>query len=247
MVVGRIHSVRFESPWYSPTGSSRVSYTRLSFPAGLFLLSPRLLLFMAGEARTLLTPLEAFLAFQFGTLLCAVSIGVIVNVRKPSAIPCVSTDKCKDPFRQFVHSSCDRPKTTPALSSVSRPYHWRITPDVPFSVQRQRNRDAVYCILRSHWDGRIVGVMDSETAHLIHHTWPRLTGGGIRSSSPALVGAQNLGQINAPPPSYLATNLQRRRSRKAQEINSPSCALCNHGHSHCQAGSRIMYVMFSIK
>jgi len=38
----------------------------------------------------------------------------------------------------------------------------------------------------------------------------------IRSSSPVLTGAQNLGQTNAPPPSFLATNLQRRRSKGAR-------------------------------
>jgi len=47
---------------------------------------------MTGEPWTLLTPLEAFLAFQFGTLLFAVSLGVIVNVREPSAISPVLTD-----------------------------------------------------------------------------------------------------------------------------------------------------------
>lgn len=36
---------------------------------------------MTGESRTLLTNLEAFLAFQFGILLFAVSLGVLVNVR----------------------------------------------------------------------------------------------------------------------------------------------------------------------
>lgn len=49
---------------------------------------------MAGEPRTLLTPLEAFLAFQFGILLSAVSLGVLVNVRKPSAIFIIPTDMC---------------------------------------------------------------------------------------------------------------------------------------------------------
>ena len=49
-------------------------------------------------------------------------------------------------------------------------------------------------------------------------------GGSTRSSSPALVGARNLGQTNVPPHSYLATNLQPRRSRKARGRNSPSRA-----------------------
>jgi len=71
-----------------------MSYARLISLAGLFVISPRLLIFMAGEPRTLLTPLEAFLAFQFGTLLFAVSIGVLVNVREPSAIFIVPTDIC---------------------------------------------------------------------------------------------------------------------------------------------------------
>ena len=71
-----------------------ISCTRLVVLAGLFVISPRLLIFMTGEPRTLLTPLEAFLAFQFGILLFAVSLGVIVNVREPSAISFVFTDTC---------------------------------------------------------------------------------------------------------------------------------------------------------
>lgn len=70
------------------------SCARLIALAGLFVISPRLLIFMAGEPRTLLTPLEAFLAFQFGILLSAVSLGVLVNVRKPSAIFIIPTDMC---------------------------------------------------------------------------------------------------------------------------------------------------------
>ncbi|KAF9651548.1 hypothetical protein BDM02DRAFT_3065306, partial [Thelephora ganbajun] len=52
---------------------------RLLVLAGLFVISPKFLIFMTGEPRTLLTPLEAFLAFQFGVLLFAVSLGVLVN------------------------------------------------------------------------------------------------------------------------------------------------------------------------
>lgn len=90
---------------------------------------------MAGEPRTLLTPLEAFLAFQFGILLFAVSLGVLVNVRKPSVIFIVPTDMFQVPFQRSVHSSCDgRLESTSVLSSVTRPYHRRITPDVPLGV-----------------------------------------------------------------------------------------------------------------
>jgi len=38
----------------------------------------------------------------------------------------------------------------------------------------------------------------------------------VRSPSPALVGARNLGQTNALPPSSSATNPQRQKSRKAR-------------------------------
>ena len=66
-----------------PFSGSRltVQYVRLLVLAGLFVVSPRLLIFMAGESRTILTPLEAFLAFQFGTLWFSVSVAVLVNVR----------------------------------------------------------------------------------------------------------------------------------------------------------------------
>lgn len=61
-------------------------YIRLLVLAGLFVISPRLLIFMTGESRTLLTTLEAFLAFQFGVLLFAVSLGVLANVRTPRGV-----------------------------------------------------------------------------------------------------------------------------------------------------------------
>jgi hypothetical protein len=74
------------SPW-SPRGWQLiVPCVRLLVLAGLFVVSPRLLIFMAGESRTLLTTLEAFLTFQFGILLFAVSLGVLVNVRRPIGI-----------------------------------------------------------------------------------------------------------------------------------------------------------------
>jgi len=141
-------SVSSPLAWVCLTSNSHVSCARLLLLAGLFVVSPRLLIFMAGEPRTLLTPLEAFLAFQFGILLCAVSLGVLVNVREPPAIPCIPTDNRQVPFRHFVHSSYDRrPKSKPALSSITHPRHCRITPDVPLSIQHQRNRDVVYRIL----------------------------------------------------------------------------------------------------
>ena len=66
--------------------SAHVSCARLLALAGLFTVSPRLLIFMTGEPRTLLTPLEAFLAFQFGILSFGVSLGVLVNVRALSGV-----------------------------------------------------------------------------------------------------------------------------------------------------------------
>jgi hypothetical protein len=69
------------SPRYFLVHSSPVSCARWLVLAGLLVMSPRLLIFMTGEPRTLLTPLEAFLAFQLGITLFAVSVGVLVNVR----------------------------------------------------------------------------------------------------------------------------------------------------------------------
>ena len=74
------------SPRHFLVHSSPLSRTRWLMLAGLLVMSPRLLIFMAGEPRTLLTPLEAFLAFQLGITLFAVSVGVLVNVRAPSGI-----------------------------------------------------------------------------------------------------------------------------------------------------------------
>ena len=53
------------------------------------------------------------------------------------------------------------------------------------------------------------------------------TGGFIRSPSLALVGVQNLGQTSTPPPSYLATDLQHRRSRKARGRSNPNRTCCS--------------------
>lgn len=90
---------------------------------------------MAGESRTLLTPLEAFLAFQLGILMFGVSLGVLVNVREPFADSFVPTDMFQVPFWRFVCSSCDGGlESTPVLSSVTGPYHWRVAPDVLLSV-----------------------------------------------------------------------------------------------------------------
>lgn len=75
-------SHRYFSGWWLTA-----PYVRLFILAGLFVISPRLLIFMAGESRTLLTALEAFLAFQFAILLFAVSVGVLVNVRTPHGTP----------------------------------------------------------------------------------------------------------------------------------------------------------------
>jgi len=67
----------------------------------LLVISPRLLIFMTGESRTSLTTLEAFLAFQFGILLFAVSLGVLVNVPSGAFYALHATD---DPNRrQFSH------------------------------------------------------------------------------------------------------------------------------------------------
>lgn len=52
------------------------------------------------------------------------------------------------------------------------------------------------------------------------------TDGFIRSLSLALVGAQNLGQTSTPPPSYLATNLQHRKSRKTRGRSNSNRTCC---------------------
>jgi len=65
----------------------------------------------------------------------------------------------------------------------------------------------------------------------------------IRSSSPALAGVRNLGQTNAPLPSSSATNLQRRRSRKARGRRGPNYGVPSQSTlvSHSQAtGSRVI-------
>jgi hypothetical protein len=144
------------------TNGSHVSRARLLVLAGLFVISPRLLIFMAGESRTILTPLEAFLAFQFGILLFAVSVGVLINVCAPSDICWVYAYRYTGPFWRFVHSS-RRSASTPTLSSATYPYDWRNPPDVILSVQRNKNRNVVYCVFRNDWNGWVVGVMDSET------------------------------------------------------------------------------------
>jgi len=83
------------------TAWSLAAFVLLIVLAGLFVISPRLLIFMAGEPRTLLTPLEAFLAFQFGILLFAVSLGVLVNSPSSALYTVHATD---DPNRhQFSH------------------------------------------------------------------------------------------------------------------------------------------------
>jgi hypothetical protein len=74
-------------PWSFSCGWLTVRYVRLLVLAGLFVVSPRLLIFIAGESRTILTPLEAFLAFQFGILWFSVSVAVLVNVRMPYNVP----------------------------------------------------------------------------------------------------------------------------------------------------------------
>jgi len=123
------------SPWHVLVGTSHFSCPRLLALAGLFTISPRLLIFMTGEPRTLLTPLEAFLAFQFGILSFGVSLGVLVNVRAPSAISYIPAHEHTDPFWRFVRSSGSRrPESTPVFSSVTRPYHRRVTPDVTLGV-----------------------------------------------------------------------------------------------------------------
>jgi len=49
----------------------------------------------------------------------------------------------------------------------------------------------------------------------------------VRSPSPALVGARNLGQTNALPPSSSATNPQRQKSRKKRGRSSPDRGCCS--------------------
>jgi len=83
------------------TAWSLAAFASLLVLAGLFVISPRLLIFMTGEPRTLLTPLEAFLAFQFGILLFAVSLGVLANAPSGALYTVHPTD---DPSRrQFSH------------------------------------------------------------------------------------------------------------------------------------------------
>lgn len=69
--------------------------------SGLFVISPRLLIFMTGESRVVLTSLEAFLALQFGILLFSVSVAVLVNV-PPGALYSVQPTGGQ-PRSQFSH------------------------------------------------------------------------------------------------------------------------------------------------
>jgi len=87
------------------TAWSLVTFALLLVLAGLFIISPRLLIFMTGESRTLLTTLEAFLAFQFGILLFAVSLGVLVNAPSGAFYALHSTE---DPHRH----QCSHPLLT---------------------------------------------------------------------------------------------------------------------------------------
>jgi len=83
------------------TAWSLVSFTLLLILAGLFVVSPRFLIFMTGEPRTLLTPLEAFLAFQFGTLSFVVSLGVLANTPSGALYTVHATGDRSG--RQFTH------------------------------------------------------------------------------------------------------------------------------------------------
>ncbi|KAF9792223.1 hypothetical protein BJ322DRAFT_1027832 [Thelephora terrestris] len=74
------------------TGWSLATFALLLVLAGLLVVSPRLLIFMTGESRTLLTPLEAFLAFQFGILLFLVSVAVLVNAPSSALYTIHDTD-----------------------------------------------------------------------------------------------------------------------------------------------------------
>jgi len=83
------------------TAWSLAAFALLLILAGLFVISPRLLIFMIGESRTLLTPLETFLALQFGILLFAMSIGILANTPSGTLYTIHVTD---DPSqRQFSH------------------------------------------------------------------------------------------------------------------------------------------------
>jgi hypothetical protein len=71
--------------------------------------------------------------------------------------------------------------------------------------------------------------------------------GLARSSSLALASAQNLGQTNGPLPSYLVTNLLRRKLRKARRRNSLKYAFFNYSSDtylvHWRMAIKLMFGM----
>jgi hypothetical protein len=210
-----------------PVAHHDTSCTRLVLLAGLFVVSPRLLIFMTGEPRALLTPLEAFLAFQFGTLLFAVSLGILVNVREPSAIPLFTLTHLKSPSGALytVHATDD-----PDRDQFSHPLLAPITGASLLMSLSAYNTTGIGML--STVFSMIIGIIGMWGLWTVRSIIPSYvaasdTSGFTRSSSLALVGAQNLGQTSAPPPSYLATDLQHRRSRKARGRSSPNRASCS--------------------
>lgn len=197
---------------------------RLLALAGLLVLSPRLLIFTTGEPRTLLTPLEAFLAFQFGILLLGVSIGVLVNVREPPPLRLPSLTRFESPSGALYTV---RTPDDPVQRQFSHPFLAPVTGAsllMSFSAYNATGIGMLSTVFSTITG--TVGLWGLWTVRPIVQSYVAASDGGpVRLSSLALVDAQNSGQTNAPLPSYLGINLQHQRSRKVQERSSP-----NHAH-----------------
>lgn len=202
------------------------SYVRLLALAGLLVVSPRLLIFTTGEPRTLLTPLEAFLAFQFGILLSGVSIGVLVNVREllPLHLPSLTCSKSPSGALYTVRTPDDlgqRQFSHPLLTPITG-----ASLLMSFSAYHAAEVGMLSTVFSTITG--TVGLWGLWTVRPITPSYVAASDGGpIRLSSVALVGARNLEQTNAPPPSYLGTNPRHQRSRKVRERSSPNRAHCN--------------------
>jgi len=79
---------------------------------GLLGFAPGLLMLMTGGPRTLPTPLEAFLAFQFGLTLCGVSFGVLVNTPYGTLF---TAHRIDDPIRSQLSHPLITPVTVVSL------------------------------------------------------------------------------------------------------------------------------------
>jgi len=74
-----------------------VSSALLGILSSLLTLTPKFLLFVAGEMRTQPTPLEAFLALHFGIFLGAIAVSLLLNMPSTDPLPTKGTQRRLDP------------------------------------------------------------------------------------------------------------------------------------------------------